>query len=54
MVDVKGCAPDNHHYYVADVAVDEGSGAVTVIIVCTACGKFLSKSFQVTNPNTKE
>ena len=36
-----------HHFFVADVAQDESAGTVMVIALCTACGKFLSETFQV-------
>lgn len=42
------CKPDQHRYFVADVAQVETEGRIVVIALCTACGDTFSEDFQIT------
>ncbi len=41
-----------HRFFSLDPIGVEASGKVTVIIVCTACGEFRRKDFEVAKPGT--
>ena len=42
-----------HRYFVADVAVVEDEGKVSILIVCTSCGDAQCKDFQVAKSGNK-
>jgi hypothetical protein len=44
------CANGYHSYFVADVAVVIPEGTVSVIALCTSCGKGLVNTHKVANP----
>jgi len=39
-----------HRFFCADVVGIEPEGKVVVLALCTACGDFISKEFQVSKP----
>ncbi len=45
----KECDPTYHHYFALEPMLDEKTGAVTIVLVCTNCSKPVRYDFNIFN-----